>query len=106
MWQLREELRGHELDDVLDRYRGDRVPQIEQRLDALDTWWRFANGDSIDVNRLGELVDVLANVADDHGEHRWLADTVERHCLDAGTHLPTPETETHPVEPSGVDVEL
>ena len=81
--------------ELFDRYTTiDRIPHLQQRLDALDTWWRFANGDRIDVDRLGELVDILGSVAGDHGHYRWLADTVEQYCHDAAIHLPTLEPAT------------
>ena len=83
---LSDELRHHATRELLDRYlTTDRIPQLQQRLDALDTWWRFATGDSIDVDRLGQLVDVLG-AADGEGQYRWLAEAVEQYCHDAGIH--------------------
>ena len=36
--------------ELFERYTTiDRIPHLQERLDALDTWWRFANGDKIDV---------------------------------------------------------
>ena len=91
---LRDALRSHDTAELLDRYTtNDRIPHLQERLDALDTWWRFANGDKIDVPRLAEIVDILGNVDGDHGHYRWLADAVEQHCHDAGIHLPTLEPE-------------
>jgi hypothetical protein len=91
--EIGEACRRHEIRGVFDRYTTiDRIPHLEQRLSALDTWWRFAKGDKVDVLRLAEIVDILHNVDGDDGHYRWLADTVEQHCLDAGVHLPTPRT--------------
>ena len=71
MRQLREELRSHETAELFARYKTvDRIPHLQERLDALDTWWRFANGDKIDVPRLAEVVDILDNVDGDHGRYR------------------------------------
>ncbi len=107
MRQLREALRRHELSELFDRYTAiDRIPHLQQRLDALDTWWRFAKGDRIDVDRLGELVDILGNVAGDHGHYRGLADTVEQYCHDAGIHVSTPTAATAARELSGPELGL
>jgi hypothetical protein len=94
MRQLREAVRRQELSELFDRYGCDRIPQLQQRLDALDTWWRFATGDRIAVGRLGELVDILSNVAGDHGHYRRLADTVWQYCHDAGIKVSTPSSPT------------
>ena len=92
---LHDELRGHGTIELLDQYTSiNRIPGLKERLDALDMWWRFANGGSIGVKRLSETVDIFTNVDGDQAEHhRWLADAVEQHCLDADLHLPTPEHE-------------
>jgi conjugative relaxase-like TrwC/TraI family protein len=105
--ELGEARRHHETREVFDRYTTiDRIAHLEQRLSALDTWWRFAKGDRVDVPRLAEIIDILHNVDGDHGHYRWLADTVEQHFLDAGVHLPNPEPETPGVEPPGLDISL
>ena len=107
MRRLRDALRSHETAELFERYKTtDRIPHLQERLDALDTWWRFANGDKINVPRLAEVVDILDNVDDDHGHYRWLADAVEQHCLDAGIHLPTLEPEAPGIETPGLDIGL
>ena len=63
----RDELRSRGTIELLDRYTSiNRIPGLKERLDALDMWWRFANGGSIGVKRLSEIVDV----ADVDGRHR------------------------------------
>jgi hypothetical protein len=105
--QLRNELRSHEALERLDRYTHiDRAPLLKERLDALDDWWRFANGDRIDVVRLGELVDVLGTAAGDHGQYRVLADAVAQYCHDADIHLPTLKPQAPTIERAGVDIGL
>jgi hypothetical protein len=104
---LGDELRHHSTRELLDRYTTiDRIPQLHRRLDALDTWWRFATGDAIDVGRLGELVDVLGTVDGDHERYRRLADTVQQYCHDAGIHLATVQPERLGVERPGLDIGL
>ncbi len=104
---LREALRSHETSELLDRYSTtDRIPHLQERLDALDTWWRFANGDKLDVPRLAEILDILGNVDDHRGHYRWLADAVEQHAIDAGIHLPTATREVTGIEPPGVEIGL
>jgi conjugative relaxase-like TrwC/TraI family protein len=103
---LSDELRHHATRELLDRYTTtDRIPELQERRDALDAWWRFATGDSIDINRLGQLVDVLGTL-DGDGRFRWLADTVRQYCHDAGIHLPTSEPVTLGLERSGIDIGL
>jgi conjugative relaxase-like TrwC/TraI family protein len=104
---LRDELRSHETTELLDRYTTmERIPHLQQRLDALDTWWRFAQGDKLDVPRLAEIVDILGTVTDHHGHYRWLTETVEQHCHRAGIHLPTRELQAARIETPGVEIGL
>jgi hypothetical protein len=105
---LSDELRHHDTRELLDRYTTtDRIPELHERLDALDAWWRFATGDTVDATTLGELVDVLANVTGDHAERfRLLAEAVGRFCRDAGINLPTLEPVAPSVEPVGLDLGL
>jgi conjugative relaxase-like TrwC/TraI family protein len=103
--ELGESRRSHWTLEVFDRYTTlDRIPYLQERLDALDTWWRFAKGDKVDVSRLAEIVDTLGNVDGDHRHYRWLAEAVEQHCIDAGVHLPTPELEAPGIEPPRLDI--
>jgi hypothetical protein len=104
---LVDELRHHATRELLDRYTTvDRIPHLHRRLDALDTWWRFATGDSVDVTRLGEMVDILGTVNDDHGQSRWLADSVEQYCHEAGIHLACVQPAPLGVDPPGLDIGL
>jgi hypothetical protein len=101
---LSDELRHHAIRELIDRYTTTyRIPHLSQRLDALDTWWRFATGDTIDATRLGQLVDVLG-AADGDRRYRWLADTVEQYCHDAGIHLASLQPEVPAVKAPGLDV--
>ena len=104
---LRQALRSHQTRELTERWTSiDLTPHLHERLDALNTWWRFAKGDSIGSTRLGEIVDILDDVDDDHGRYRWLIDAVEQHCLDAGIHLPTLEPEAPGIETPGLDIGL
>ena len=103
---LSDELRHHATRELLDRYATtDRIPQLHRRLDALDTWWRFATGDSIDVGQLGQLVDTFGSV-DSDARFRWLVDTVEQYGHDAGIHLPSLQPATPGVDSPGLDIGL
>jgi conjugative relaxase-like TrwC/TraI family protein len=106
--ELSEARRSHEMLEVLDRYTTvDRIPRLQDRLDALDTWWRFAKGDKLEVTRLAQVVDILHNVTGDHVErYGWLAEAVERYCHDAGIDVPTLQPATPSVESQGLDVGL
>jgi hypothetical protein len=104
--QLGDELRHHDTRELLDRYAiTDRIPELHERLGALDTWWRFATGDSIDVDRLAHLVDVLGTIDGGHrSQYRWLADAVGQYCHDAGIHLATLQPEVPAVEAPGLAI--
>jgi hypothetical protein len=105
---LREALRHHDTQDLFDRYTTtDPIPPLQQRLDAFDTWWRFATGDSIDVTRFDAIVDTLGRVDDDdQGRYRWLAEAVTQYAIDAGLRTPASEPKVPAVEPPSLDIEL
>jgi conjugative relaxase-like TrwC/TraI family protein len=103
--ELTDAVRSDRALQLLDRYTVDLIPDLQQRLDALDTWWRFAHGDQLDAHRLTQIIDTLHNVTGDDAERfRWLTHTVKQHCFDAGIQLPT--TEVARIEPSGVELGL
>jgi hypothetical protein len=105
--ELREALGRHETHELLDRYIGvDRIPHLTEQLQALDSWWRFALGDRIDVNQLSEIVDLLGTVDGDHGHYRWLAEAVEQYCHAAAIDLPSPESATPGIESPSLDIGL
>jgi conjugative relaxase-like TrwC/TraI family protein len=109
LYDLGDELQHQYSRELLDRWTTtDRIPELHERLEALDTWWRFATGDTIDVDRLGPVVDALHYVTGDNaGRCQWLADTVEQYCDHAGLHLPTTlQPETPGIESPGLDISL
>jgi hypothetical protein len=62
------------------------------------------SADQSSVDRLGELVENLANESDDCGQCRWLADTVYQYRHDAAINLPMLEHATPEVESLGLDI--
>jgi hypothetical protein len=74
---------------VFDRYRADCIPQLQRRIDALDTWRRWAWGDSINTGPLADTVHTLIHTGgDDDGRFRALAQTIQDWAVDADIHLP------------------
>ncbi len=71
---LRDRLRHRDRLALIDQYRDDRIPRLVAQLDALDTWRRWAWGDSIDVKPLSEAVDTLRSAS---GHCRALAQVVQ-----------------------------
>ena len=67
-WQrvemVRDRLRHHDRTALIDHYRIDRIPHLAAQVDALDTWRRWACGDSINVQPLSEAVDTLLFAGD------------------------------------------
>ena len=89
---VRDRLRHHDRLALIDQYQLDRIPHLAAQVDALDTWRRWAWGDSIDVQPLGEAVDTLVSAG---GHYRALAQAVQEWSGHAGIRLRQPRT-THP----------
>lgn len=105
MRELGETLRSHELQELLDRWTtADHIADLARQVDALDTWWRFARGDTINLDRLADTVDTLSNVDDPHGRWGWLIDTVDQFWLDTGVHLPTVASAVPDIEAPSLDI--
>jgi hypothetical protein len=110
--EVRDELRTFERLARIDQWEIGWIPDLKDRVNALDTWWRWANGDSIRTERLAEVVDILVDAGGDHaGRYRLLGQAIEQFCRDAGTHLPSLEPEPPAVapnglEPAGIDIDL
>ena len=56
--EVRADLRHHDLGTQLDAIAR-RLPELQQTVAALDTWQRWANGDTITVDGAGDTVEVL-----------------------------------------------
>ena len=100
---LGDRLRHHDRSALIDQYRIDRMPRLAAQLDALDTWRRWALGDSIDVMPLGGAVDTLRSAG---GHCRALAQAVQEWSGNAGIHLPVPGSVTTTVEVAGPELGL
>ena len=93
---------------TLDRYTTiDRIPQLHRGSTPSTPGGGSPQATRSTSTRLGEIVDILGSVDGDHGRYRWLADTVEQYCHDAGIHLPTVEPElpasNHPASTSAYE---
>jgi hypothetical protein len=103
--QLHDELRNQHALALLDRWTTRSIPQLEQRLDALDTWQRWAIGDGLDVPRLGNVVHTLLDASGDHASHfHSLGEAMKNWCVDAGIDLPTPKPPAPTLEISGPEL--
>ena len=78
----------------------DNIHRLERRLEALDTWQQWANGATIEPNRLAHTSDTLFVVSDPTGQltrlhNTMLAHPATRDLLRQGrpeiTHPPVPE---------------
>jgi conjugative relaxase-like TrwC/TraI family protein len=103
--RLHDQLRNQHVLAQLDRWMAPSIPQLDHRLDALDTWHQWAIGDRLDVPRLGDAVDTLLHAGGDHADqYRTLGHAIQEFCVDADIQLPTPEPPRPPMEISGPDL--
>ena len=104
---LRDRLRQHDRCALIDQYRFDRIPHLAAQLEALDTWRRWAWGDSIDVQTLSGAVDTfLAAAGHQDGRYRTLGQAVQHWAIDAGMRLPAPESAAPTLEVAGPELGL
>jgi conjugative relaxase-like TrwC/TraI family protein len=76
--EARTDLRHHDPATQLDPVER-RLPELKRAVAAVDTWQRWANGDTITVHELHDAVDVLtASNGTEHGEqHRALGNAIQ-----------------------------
>ena len=61
------------------------IPDLERRCDALETWGRWAAGDTLDTNHLGAAVDILITGTGPNSNHyRALGRHVQQWAAGAG----------------------
>ncbi len=93
---MRDQLRHHDRSALIDQYRLDRIPHLASQVVALDTWRRWAWGDSIDVKTLDDAVDTLMSAG---GHYRALARVVQEWSENAGIRLSRSELATPTPDP-------
>jgi hypothetical protein len=78
---------------------------VTQLRGDLDTWHRWAAGDTVDTNHLGAAIDRLITATGPHANHaRALGQLVQQWAASAGIDRPTPEPPRLTVQIAGPDL--
>ena len=87
---------------------GDHLTRaLRAQLEALDTWRRWAWGDSIDVQHLGATVEILLDATGEHvARYGTLGHAVQQWAVDAGIFMPVRESGTLAPEVAGPELGL
>jgi conjugative relaxase-like TrwC/TraI family protein len=100
-------LNHHFLDARRDRHTLHQIPELEQRRDALDTWYRWAAGGTVDASHLGAAIDSLITATGPHADHaRVLGQLAQQWAASAGIDLPTAEPPRLTRQIAGIDLDL
>ena len=70
----------------------DHVAALRRQIESLDLWGRWAGGDTVNVQQLGDIVEQLTSISrrDEHADQfQALGETVRDWAGDAGIDLPT-----------------
>jgi hypothetical protein len=91
----------------LDSWRVERIPLLEDRLGALDTWSRWANGDTINVEQLGDAVHTLLEATGEvASRYHVLGQTLQHWVTDAGVRRTKPDSAIRTLEVAGPELGL
>jgi DNA transposition AAA+ family ATPase len=84
----------------------DQVPDLRRQVEALDTWGRWAGGDTMNVQRLGDAVEQLnVNRRDQHADRfRALGEAVRGWAGDAGIDLGTAPQRSRTLDRAGPEL--
>ena len=105
--EARTDLRLHELATLLDPIER-RLPELERAVATVDTWQRWANGDTITVQELHDAVEVLtaSNGTELGGQHRALGNAIQAWAGTAGIDLKLTVREPPTLERTGPELGL
>ena len=103
----RTDLRHHDLATQLDSCSR-RLPELASTVAALDTWQRWANGETIGVDKLRDTVEVLtAENRAEHGEqHRALGHVLQTWAGSAGIDLHIADRRPPALQHTGIELGL
>ena len=87
----------------------DHIAALRRQVESLDLWGRWAGGDTVNVQRLVDVVGQLTSVSrrDEHADQfRTLGETVRDWADDAGIDLHTPERHSRNLQRAGPELGL
>ena len=86
-----------------------QVPVLRRQVEALGLWSRWARGDTVNVQQLGDTIAQLTghHRRDEHADQfRQLGQAVHDWAEDAGIDLPTRGRHTRTLERAGLEIDL
>ena len=87
----------------------DHVAALRRQVESLDLWGRWAGGDTVNVQRLGDIVEQLTSISrrDEHADQfQTLGQTVRDWAGDAGIDLPTATRHSRTLQRAGPELGL
>ena len=102
--EARTDVRHHDLATQLDSIAR-RLPDLERTATALDTWQRWANGDTITNERLRDSVEVLT-AADGTEQHTVLGHVLQTWADTAGIDLHIADRRPPALQHAGIELDL
>ena len=87
----------------------DHVAALRRQVESLDLWGRWAGGDTVNVQQLGDIVEQLTNISrrDEHADQfQTLGQTVRDWAGDAGIDLPTATRHSRTLQRAGPELGL
>ena len=87
----------------------DHVAALRRQVESLDLWSRWAGGDTVNVQQLGDIVEQLTSISrrDEHADQfRALGQAVRDWADDAGIDLPTATRHSRTLERAGPELGL
>ena len=101
-------LHRHDMRQLLN-HTVDHVAALRRQVESLDLWGRWAGGDTVNVQRLGDIVEQLTSISrrDEHADQfQTLGQTVRDWAGDAGIDLPTATRHSRTLQRAGPELGL
>ena len=101
-------LHRHDMRQLLN-HTVDHVAALRRQVESLDLWGRWAGGDTVNVQQLGDIVEQLTNIShrDEHTDQfQTLGQTVRDWAGDAGIDLPTATRHSRTLQRAGPELGL
>ncbi len=87
----------------------DHIAALRRQVESLDLWSRWAGGDTVNVQQLGDIVEQLTHISrrDEHADQfHALGETVRDWAGDAGIDLPAAARHSRTLQRAGPELEL
>jgi conjugative relaxase-like TrwC/TraI family protein len=101
-------LHRHDMRQQL-HHTGDHIDRMRRQVESLDLWDRWAGGDTVNVQRLGDVVEHLTNISrrDERADQfQALGQTVRDWAGDTGIDLPTATRHSRTLQRAGPELGL